>query len=111
MTRFSPRHPHQSIYEPQHPNLEEVAGQGVLIGEAVGAVATDGVKGGNDFKVREDARSLPSELYTSVADIRQCLTGDEKHGNESSLAAVKVSCVIHGGGRGSGPMIPKPREK
>jgi hypothetical protein len=52
MTRFSPPgHPHGSMYEPQHPNLEEVARKVVLTGEAVGAMATDDVEGGNDFKV------------------------------------------------------------
>jgi hypothetical protein len=56
-----------------------VAEKGVLTGEAVGAAATDDVEGGNDFKVGEDAPSLPSELHTSVANIRQLLTSDEKH--------------------------------
>jgi hypothetical protein len=78
---FHPGHPHGSIYEPQHPSLEEGARQGVLTSEAVRVAATNGVEGGNDFKVEEDAPSLPSELHTSVADIRQCLTGDEKHEN------------------------------
>jgi hypothetical protein len=83
-----------------------VAGKGVLIGEVVRAAETDGIKGGNDFKVKEDAPSKPSELHTSVADIRQCLNVDEKHRNESSPAAIEVAHVIHGGGQGSGPMIP-----
>jgi hypothetical protein len=108
---FHPGHPHGSIYEPQHPRLEEGARQGVLTSEAVRVAATNGVEGGNDFKVEEDAPSLPSELHTSVTDIRQCLTGDEKHENESSPAAADVARVIHGGGQGSGPMIPKPRAK
>jgi hypothetical protein len=82
---FHPGHPHGSIYEPQHPSLEEGARQGVLTSEAVRVAATNDVKGGNDFKVEEDAPSLPSELHMSVADIRQCLTSDEKHKNEGSL--------------------------
>jgi hypothetical protein len=42
-------HPHGSSYKQEHQNLDEVAGERVLTGEAVGAVATDGVKGGNSF--------------------------------------------------------------
>jgi hypothetical protein len=92
-------------------NLEEVTRKGVLTGKAVGAQAIDGVEGGNDFKVREDAPSLPSEVHMSVEDIKQCLTSDEKLRNESSPVVVEVTRVIHGGGRSSGPMIPKPRAK
>jgi hypothetical protein len=49
--------------------------------------------------------------YMSDADIRPCLTGDEKQRSKSSPTAVEVARVIRGGGRGSGPMIPKPRAK
>jgi hypothetical protein len=108
---FHPGHPHGSIYEPQHLNLEEVAGKGVLTIKAVGAASTNDVKGGNDFKVGEDAPRLPSELHTSVADIRQCLTSDEKHRNESSPAPIEVARMIYGGGKSSGSMILKPRAK
>jgi hypothetical protein len=41
-------HPHGSSYEPQHLNLEEVAGNRGLTGEAVGAAATDDIEGGNN---------------------------------------------------------------
>jgi hypothetical protein len=44
---FHLAHPHGSSYEPQHLNLEEVAGKRGLTGEAVRAVATDVIKGGN----------------------------------------------------------------
>jgi hypothetical protein len=47
----------------------------------------------------------------SDTDIRPCLTGGEKRRSESSLVVAEVARVIHGGGRGSGPMIPKPRAK
>jgi hypothetical protein len=50
-------HPHGSSYEPQHLNLEEVAENRDLTGAAVGAVATDGVDGGNCSKIREGAPS------------------------------------------------------
>jgi hypothetical protein len=39
-------------------DLHEVARKGVLTGEAVGAVATDGVDGGNSVVVEEGAPSL-----------------------------------------------------
>jgi hypothetical protein len=55
-----------------------VAGRGVVTGEAVGAVAADGVEGGNDFKVGEGAPSSAPKLHMSDTDIRPCLTGDEK---------------------------------
>jgi hypothetical protein len=55
-----------------------VAGRGVLTSDAVRAAAADGVEGGNDFKVREGAPNLAPELHMSDADIRPCLTGDEK---------------------------------
>jgi hypothetical protein len=88
-----------------------VARRGVLIGDAVKAMAANGIKGGNDFKVREDAPSTAPELHMSDTDIRPCLIGDEKSRSESSPAAVEVTCVIHGGGQGSGPMIPKTKAK
>jgi hypothetical protein len=47
----------------------------------------------------------------SDTDIRPCLTGGEKRRSESSLVVAEVARVIHGGGRGSEPMIPKPRAK
>jgi hypothetical protein len=40
-------HPHGSSYEPQHLNVEEVAGNMGLIDEAVEAAATDDDVGGN----------------------------------------------------------------
>jgi hypothetical protein len=61
-----------------------VAGRGVLIGEAVGGAAADDVKGGNDFKVGEGAPSSAPELHMSDANIRPCLTGDEKRELTSS---------------------------
>jgi hypothetical protein len=42
-------HPHCSSYKPQHRNLEEVAEERVVTGEAVVAAATDDVEGGNNF--------------------------------------------------------------
>jgi hypothetical protein len=45
-------------------------------GNAVKAVATDDVEGGNGFKVRESGPSSASELHTSAVDIRQCLAGN-----------------------------------
>jgi hypothetical protein len=44
---FHLAHPHGSSYEPQHLNLEEVAGKWGLTGEAVGVAAIDGVIDGN----------------------------------------------------------------
>jgi hypothetical protein len=88
-----------------------VAGRGVLTSEAIKAAAADDVEGGNEFKVREGAPSSALELHMSDADIRPCLTGDEKQRSESSPVAAKVASVIRGGGRGSGSMIPKPRAK
>jgi hypothetical protein len=88
-----------------------VAGRGVLTGDAAGAATADDVEGGNDFKVGEGAPSSAPELHMSDADIRPCLTGDEKRRSESSPTAVEVARVIHGGGQGSEPMIPKPRTK
>jgi hypothetical protein len=79
--------------------------------DAVRAAAADGVEGGNDFKVREGAPNLAPELHMSDADIRRCLTSDEKRRSESLQAAAEVTRVIRGGGRGSGPMIPKPTTK
>jgi hypothetical protein len=40
-------HPHGSSYELQHLNIEEVARNRDLTGEAVRAIATDGVEGEN----------------------------------------------------------------
>jgi hypothetical protein len=40
-------HPHGSSSELQHLNIEEVARNRDLTGEAVRAIATDGVEGGN----------------------------------------------------------------
>jgi hypothetical protein len=37
-------HPHNSGYKPLHQNLEGAAGERVLTGEVVGAVATDSVE-------------------------------------------------------------------
>jgi hypothetical protein len=53
-------HPHNSSYKPQHQDLEKVAGQRVLNSEAVGAVATNGAKGGNGFQVEKGAPSSAS---------------------------------------------------
>jgi hypothetical protein len=88
-----------------------MAGKRGLTGMVVGAAATNGVEGGNSFKVRDGAPSLAFELHTSTADIRQCLAGDGKHEEESSPAVVEVACVIYGGRRRSGPMMPIPRAK
>jgi hypothetical protein len=88
-----------------------VVGRGVLTDDAVGAAAADGVEGGNDFKVGEGAPSSTPELHMSDTDIRPCLISDEKQRSESSPVEAKVSRMICGGGRGSGPMIPKPRAK
>jgi hypothetical protein len=41
-------HPHGSSYKPQHLNVEEVAGNRGLIDEAIEAMTTDDVVGGND---------------------------------------------------------------
>jgi hypothetical protein len=82
-----------------------------LTGEAVRAAGTNGVKGGNDFKDGEGAPSLAPELHTSDVDIRQCLAGGGKHGEESSPPTVEVACVICGGRRRSGLMMPIPRAK
>jgi hypothetical protein len=49
-----------SPYTPLHLNLHEVAGKGVLTGEAVGAAATDGIDGGNGTHVGEGAPSPAS---------------------------------------------------
>jgi hypothetical protein len=43
-----------------HGDQDEAAEKGVLTGEAVGAVATDGIEGGNDSQVGEGARSSAS---------------------------------------------------
>jgi hypothetical protein len=57
---FHLSHPHGSSYESQYLNLGKVAGNRGLTGEAVRAVATDDVDGGNDSKVREGThRSSP----------------------------------------------------
>jgi hypothetical protein len=45
---------------PQHGDLDEVAGKGVLTGEAVGAAVTDSVEGGNSSQVGEGP---PSSAY------------------------------------------------
>jgi hypothetical protein len=74
-------------------------------------VAADDVEGGNDFKVGKGAPSSAPELHMSDMDIRPCLIGDEKRRSENSPVVMEVARVIHGGGRGSGPMIPKPRAK
>jgi hypothetical protein len=71
----------------------------------------DDVEGGNDFKVREGATSSALELHMSGTNIRPCPTGNEKRRSESSPTAVEVARVIHGGGQGSGLMIPKPRAR
>jgi hypothetical protein len=52
--------PRYSGYMPQHGDQDEAAEKGVLTGEAVGAVATDGIEGGNDSQVGEGARSSAS---------------------------------------------------
>jgi hypothetical protein len=53
-----PVHPHGSDYKPPHRELEEAARGVVLTGEALGAVATDGVDGGNGSQVSEGTNSL-----------------------------------------------------
>jgi hypothetical protein len=82
-----------------------------LTGKAVGAAVTDGVEGGNGFKVKEGAPSSASELHTSAMDIRQCITADGKHGEETSPMAVDVTHMIYAGRRRSGPMMPIHRAK
>jgi hypothetical protein len=88
-----------------------VARRGVLTSEAVGAAVADDGTNVNGFKVREGAPSSAPELHMSDADIRPCLSNDEKQRSESSPAAVEVDHVIHGGGWGSGSIISKPRTK
>jgi hypothetical protein len=88
-----------------------VAERGVLTGDAVRAATVDVFKGGNNFKVREGAPSSAPELHMSDMDIRPCLTGDKKRRSESSSAAAEITRGIRGGGRGIGPMIPKPMAK
>jgi hypothetical protein len=53
-------HPHGSGYKPQHRDLEKVARERVITGEAVRAATTDGVEGGNNFQVGEGAPSPAS---------------------------------------------------
>jgi hypothetical protein len=108
---FHLAHPNGSSYELQHLNLEEVAGKRGLTGEAVKAVATDDVEGGNCGEVREGAPSSAPELHTNATNIRQCLASDGKHGEESSLVVAEVARVICGGWRRSGQMMPIPRAK
>jgi hypothetical protein len=88
-----------------------VAGRGAFPDDAVGGAAAHNVEGGNDFKVGEGAPSSTPELHMSDVGIRPCLTRDEKRRSESSPMAEKVTRKIRGGGRGSGPMILKPRAK
>jgi hypothetical protein len=68
--------PHRSLYEPRHQELDEMAEKRARTGNAVKAVATDDVEGGNGFKVRESGPSSASELHTSAVDIRQCLASN-----------------------------------
>jgi hypothetical protein len=102
---------HKSLYEPRQQDLDEVAGSVVLTSEVVEAAAADDVEGGKNSKVGEGAPSSAPELHMSDADIRPCLINDEKWRSESSPAVAEVTRVIRNGGRGSGPMILKPRAK
>jgi hypothetical protein len=81
--------------------------KGVLTGEVVGAVATDGVEGGNDSQVSEGAPNPASQLHTSTTDNRQSLAGDEKQGERSSPVTAEVTRMIHDGRQRSGLMIMK----
>jgi hypothetical protein len=47
-----------SAYTPLYLDLHEVVRKGVLIGEVVRAVATDGIDDGNGVEVEEGAPSL-----------------------------------------------------